>query len=846
MDNLNNIPNVGNWGDAASKLNDNFNKVKQAVTTVENTSKNNKGYFTSLSALNTAFPSPKVGQTAYVYDEASSTNYYIYNAVNGAWVASSIEAPSVGVDLAAYTKTGGSTKTLKEVDDDLVQLAGEVNHLTNITATYQQSDTPYANAVTTTWLFVYDSPITESGKLTTLKFAQPIPVSFASKIAVCEKGTTMKILALYDVTVNSQTVDVSALNIEVLAGQYVGLVNKITGADSLYKSAVQGSVKSWYFLPENIAVNNSTSSLAGSNLQYDYSYTIFEGTVKDAIGEKLDKTSVQGELGASPTSPISQKAVTDNISSDKEYLDSSVAGSSAPTTGNLWVIAEPVQEDGRLATLKFAQPIPISFASKIAVCEKNASMKILALYDVTVNSQTVDVSGLNIEVLAGQYVGLVNKITGADSLYKMVTPGEYECWYFLPANIAVDNSASSKFSGLLSFDFSFTNRVIIANSIPVINRRLDEIETQVIPPPFKERLFLPNTITAELGKPLYIFKNSISSVFNYKNYNIQLTLSANPTDGDDYHRHVIYTPTAVGQVTATFKLYDNARRLLDTKSCVINTVNRTTQPDTMKTILFIGDSLTFYNRITDEFVRVLTSNDIQVTAADTCSIYTVIKIAGRDWGNIQLIGTQKNDYKGWTGQTYHEGMSGWSWATFLGASSPFVLSGALNFTNYLTVNSFTQPDIVYIGLGWNDIYTIAYDSYDVSPIITNARTFLTAITTQWPTTQIRLWTQNVPGIYGGVGYHPHGATDLVDEQRYKILMLTLAEAYKTFETEFATVNVVQATAQIDSEYSLQEIDANVNSRINLTEKRGIDYIHPADAGFFQIADALIADFVSLI
>ena len=129
MDNLNNIPNVGNWGDAASRLNDNFNKIKQAVTTVENTSKNNKGYFTSLSALNTAFPSPKDGQTAYVYNEASSTKYYIYNAVDGAWVATSIEAPSVGVDLAEYTKTGGSTKTTKEVEDDLTQLAAEVSQI---------------------------------------------------------------------------------------------------------------------------------------------------------------------------------------------------------------------------------------------------------------------------------------------------------------------------------------------------------------------------------------------------------------------------------------------------------------------------------------------------------------------------------------------------------------------------------------------------------------------------------------------------------------------------------------------------------------------------------------------
>jgi hypothetical protein len=156
MDNLNNIPNVGNWGDAASRLNDNFNKIKQAVTTVENTSKNNKGYFTSLSALNTAFPSPKDGQTAYVYDEASSTKYYIYNAVNGEWVATSIEAPSIGVDLEGYTKTGGSTKTTKEVEDDLAQLAGDVSRTAYIIeATAFNVDTVNSKVIVPASCYIY-------------------------------------------------------------------------------------------------------------------------------------------------------------------------------------------------------------------------------------------------------------------------------------------------------------------------------------------------------------------------------------------------------------------------------------------------------------------------------------------------------------------------------------------------------------------------------------------------------------------------------------------------------------------------------------------------------------------
>lgn len=77
-------------------------------------------------------------------------------------------------------------------------------------------------------------------------------------------------------------------------------------------------------------------------------------------------------------------------------------------------------------------------------------------------------------------------------------------------------------------------------------------------------------------------------------------------------------------------------------------------------------------------------------------------------------------------------------------------------------------------------------------------------------------------------------------------MLTLSEAYKTLAAEFTNVDVVWTTAQIDSEYSLQELNANVNGRINLTEVRGKDYVHPSDAGFFQISDALIADFVGYV
>lgn len=363
------------------------------------------------------------------------------------------------------------------------------------------------------------------------------------------------------------------------------------------------------------------------------------------------------------------------------------------------------------------------------------------------------------------------------------------------------------------------------------------------------KLALPDEITFEYNKATQIFKYCINKAFNYKNFNIQVLLDRDMTSGKDYNRYFEYQPQVTGIVNATFKLYDNSRNLLDEKVVRFNVVQRTTQPTAMQTILFIGDSLTYYNRITDEFYRVLTSSDSRTTTPDTLSIYDVVKFAGRNWGNIQLIGTQKQNYLGWTGQTYNEGYSGWDWSDFLKSGSPFFINGQLNFNAYISNNGFETPDVIYIGLGWNDQKFVVETSpgvFDVSIVMENARTFLTALTEQLPNAKIRLWTENVPGTRGGIGNHPYGAVEWADEQRAKLIQIAIAEGYKELVKEFTTVGIVWCTAMIDSEFSLQETEAGINTRINNTEVIGKDYVHPADAGFFQIADVLISDFVSLI
>lgn len=135
MESLNNIPQTGNFGDIATKLNDNFNKLNIADETIKSNYIKNKGYFASLASLQTSYPSPEAGDTAYVANASSSTGYYIYNVVNGVWTDSTVEAPPVSVPISNYAEHGytGTPKTLKTVEDEkaseIAQLAGEVIYI---------------------------------------------------------------------------------------------------------------------------------------------------------------------------------------------------------------------------------------------------------------------------------------------------------------------------------------------------------------------------------------------------------------------------------------------------------------------------------------------------------------------------------------------------------------------------------------------------------------------------------------------------------------------------------------------------------------------------------------------
>jgi hypothetical protein len=377
-----------------------------------------------------------------------------------------------------------------------------------------------------------------------------------------------------------------------------------------------------------------------------------------------------------------------------------------------------------------------------------------------------------------------------------------------------------------------------------------ESATNVVLFPDINKLVLPKVIETYVGDVLQIFKENICSAFDSDVYNIEAfsdKKTGNVYSGKDFERYWQHAPTVEETFNVTFKMFDNkTREVVSQATTTIKVLNKTISPATNINVQFAGDSLTYYNRIPDEFARVMKSSNAQTTVVDPVNGNTIVKFAGKAKTNITLVGTQKVNFLGWTGSEFHEGYGGWTWANFIGSGSPYYFNGALNFQTYLTTNNISSIDVMYMGLAWNDIVTTMTSVNDTAPVIANAKVFLRALHTQLPNTKVYLWTENFPSDKGGFGAHPYGATPALDIQDAKLRLSNLFLAYQVLvdDAEFSPyIKLIGANAMFDSNNMTRFALSPRNTRITNTEARGTDEVHPSDGGFFQIADSMVRSFI---
>lgn len=209
-----------------------------------------------------------------------------------------------------------------------------------------------------------------------------------------------------------------------------------------------------------------------------------------------------------------------------------------------------------------------------------------------------------------------------------------------------------------------------------------------------------------------------------------------------------------------------------------------------------------------------------------------------------------------SGATLNEGRSGWSVADYNGetargrdpAQNAFwdTSTSSFNFGNYRTVHSIAAPDLVTILLGWNDLFglPITDDDATVQAFATaqcaKINGWITSILADTPTAQVAVLTLTPP-VYSqdGFGIVYANNTARLPKVRMRANWNNALIAYFGGKTG-SNIWVIPTGTSLDQQYGFQRTATAVFQDTSETVLRAQNSVHPENAGYFQIGDAIWA------
>jgi lysophospholipase L1-like esterase len=326
---------------------------------------------------------------------------------------------------------------------------------------------------------------------------------------------------------------------------------------------------------------------------------------------------------------------------------------------------------------------------------------------------------------------------------------------------------------------------------------------------YKE-LSLPPKIYGVVGKEVNIYFDNIISD-NMRKYWFNVTCAV----GTQQDERWTCTPTAAGTSTLTIDVYDDMDNLVKTATTSIIVVAADAQTGVTKTALFVGDSTTAAGTYTGELLTLLGASDPM---------------------NITLIGTQGSS------TNLHEGYGGWTVADhYSSVSSPFVFSTVYNFATYMATHGFAAVDWIFTHLGINDVFGALNDASVDGTITANLAAFEAMITSQKAfnaNVKIGIMLPILPSLQQnafGKNYD-NGQT----QRRYKRNIHRYTKALITAfgGREAANIYLIPTNVNIDTANNMQTETVAVNSRNAVEVVRQSNGVHPAAAGYYQMADSV--------
>lgn len=320
-------------------------------------------------------------------------------------------------------------------------------------------------------------------------------------------------------------------------------------------------------------------------------------------------------------------------------------------------------------------------------------------------------------------------------------------------------------------------------------------------------MVLPPKMYGLVGKEVNVYFDNILDV---KANDYQLDVVYGASAGKQQNERWLFTPTVAGNHNFTINLYKDFN-FIDGKSSTVVVKNANVGNGVTKKILMIGDSTTAHGQMITELAN-LFANDVM---------------------NMEFIGTKGTTVK-------HEAIAGWNTPMFYSdATSPFVFNGSFDFAQYMTTNGLSIPDYVTINLGINDTFSIATDgNIDtvISDMITMYNNMIASIKSYNSTIKFGI-ALTIPASANQDAYGHDGASDQT-QWRYKQknikLVKALISAFKDREAE--NIYLVPININLDTIHNMATEQVAANSRNPTLITRQSNAVHPADTGYYQIAD----------
>lgn len=176
------------------------------------------------------------------------------------------------------------------------------------------------------------------------------------------------------------------------------------------------------------------------------------------------------------------------------------------------------------------------------------------------------------------------------------------------------------------------------------------------------------------------------------------------------------------------------------------------------------------------------------------------------------------------------------------SGNPFWFSGAVNFSQYLTANSFDTPDVVAIMLGINDVFAQSSDASASSLAdskLSSLDTLIASIKAVNSSIKVALMIPPPPAGQDAFGKN-YASGETAWRHKRNIVIWARQMIAKYSNQESNRIYLVPVNVAIDTLNNYPTETVAINSRNSAVVTRQSNGVHPATSGYQQIGDSLFA------